>query len=38
MFLIALGAQGLARWDGAEGVREANSKGCLTEKLSQEAR
>jgi hypothetical protein len=38
MFLIALGAQGLARWDRAEGVSEAKSKGFLTEKLSQEAR
>ena len=40
MFLIAQVAQGLARWDGAEreGKGQANSKGHLTEKFSQEAR
>ena len=41
MFLIALGAQGLARWDGAERESkacEANLKGCLTQNFSQEAR
>src|SRR6266852_9046886 len=39
MFLIAHVAQGLARWDGAEREekREANSKGHLTEKFSQDA-
>jgi hypothetical protein len=33
MFLIALGAGGLASWDGAERrkkARDANSKGCFT--------
>jgi hypothetical protein len=40
MFLLALGAQGPARWDGAgreRKAREANSKGYQGEKLSQEA-
>jgi hypothetical protein len=41
MYLIAFGAQGLARLGGAERETRtwvANSKGCLTETLSQEVR